>query len=158
MSVINIKNTTFTMKDGGSNSLTLLVGTGTVTWTAHRVIEYVKDRGLLLSVRKGNDQPVDLKFSLIYQYLTAAAGEPVTPEDFLKQRNGAVSYVSSDGDACQPFAVSIVIAQSPGCSPTKTEVITISKFRYESIAADPKAGTLQVSGKANILLPTVARV
>lgn len=150
---IDIKNALVKINDGGSESITVKIGEGTLSYTEHVTREYVLDRGLLDGVRDGDEVPVDVSLDAVWEYITggvASAGVP-SIEDALKQRGAASAWVSTDSDACQPYAVDVVIEYVPtpsGCGDSET--ITISDFRYEDLAHDLRAGTIAVTGKANV--------
>lgn len=158
MAQVNIKNCTIKFKDGTSNTLTLKVGEGTLTWSEKRNIQFLKDRGLLDTVREGDKVPVEVNIDLQWVYLSSQSSDTVpTPEEVLKQTGEASAWVTSDADTCKPYAIDIEIFDDVTCGGTEDETITLSDFRYESIAHDLRAGTLKVSGKCNISEATVAR-
>lgn len=163
MARIDLKQCTVVMEDGTTptaNSLALKIGEGTIKYRVKRNFVYVKDRGLLSTVRKGDQDPVEVSFDLIYEDITIPASQNplVSPEDFLKKVGNASGYVTAGADPCQPYAVTLVFTQDQNCSPTKTEVITFTEFRYTKISADVKSGKLSVTGSCNIIDPAIARV
>jgi hypothetical protein len=153
----DLKKATVTFLDGDSNSLTLKVAEGTLSYDEKKPRKYTKDRGILSGVMNADQEPVDVKIDLIWEFLTASSGGTPTPEDVLKNRGEASGWVSSDSDACNPFAVDIVVAYVPNCSPTQNERITLPTFRYESIQHDFKNGVLALTGKCNVTEANVAR-
>jgi hypothetical protein len=157
---IDLKHAIFSIKDGSGTPKTLeiKIGEGTLTFSEKRTIEYVKNRGLLDTTREGDQDPVDIRFDFIWEHLKSATGDTVpTPYEALKKIGAASTWTSSDSDACQPYAVDIELVYTAPCG-TDVETITFSDFRYESIDGDPKAGTVSVTGKANIVAPTITRV
>lgn len=154
----SLKNCTVTIKDGGSNSIELKVGEGTVSWSEKRTIEYTLNRGKISSAdggatREGDDQPLDVSFDIIFEYYKSAGTEDPTPVEALKKEGGASTWATTDSDdPCAPYAVTIEIVYDPDCDSgidNPIETITIPRFRYESIDADLNAGTLSVSGTCN---------
>lgn len=157
MAQFDLKKATIKFKDGGSNSLTIKVADGTMDYVEHHPRKYIKDRGNLSSVLDGDQEPVDVTLDIIWEFLKQGAGEAATPEDCLKQRGGASGWVSSDGDACNPYAIIIEITFAPGCSPTQNEKMTLTDFRHETLNHDLKGGMIKVSGKCNITEAAVVR-
>lgn len=158
MAQVDLKNCTITFKDGGAEELAIKIGEGNITWTEKRNIEFIKDRGLLDSVREGNKVPLDVSFNIVWEYLsTMSTDTEPKPEECLKKTGEASAWVTTDSDACKPYAIDIEIEDVVGCSGTDDERITLSDFRYETIDHDLKAGVLNVTGKCNISLATVAR-
>lgn len=90
-------------------------------------------------------------------FLTESAATPTisepTPYEVLKRIGNASSWVSTETDSCQPFAVDLEIFFDRPCG--RTEKIVLPKFRYETIGGDLGEGTLAVSGKANAKEPLV---
>lgn len=158
---IDLKYCTVTLKDGSTTPKTLVikVGDGTLTFDEKRTRHYERDRGLLDTVRDGDQEPVDLKIDMVWEFLKAIATgtPPPQPYEALKKTGAAAAWVSSDSDLCAPYAVDVEVVYTPPCTGTPTETYLFSDFRYESIAGDPKAGTLNVTGKANVTAPTVTR-
>jgi len=153
---IDLKNATIWLKDGGvgsaQQSLEVKIGEGTLTYDERKNIEYVRDRGLLDTVKEGDEEPIDVRFDFTWEFLqavsTTAAGTP-TVEDALKQRGEASGWVSSSSDPCEPYAVDIEVDYVPPCGGELDEIITLPDFRYTSLAHDLSAGTVAVTGQCN---------
>lgn len=149
MPVIDLKNMVVRLKDDGSNQLDIKIGTGNITYDEHRPMEYIKNRGKLDSVRLADEEPVDVRMDIQWEYITGAGD--TTPEDALKQRGGASTWVTTGADPCEPYAVDIILLNNVLCTGANNdETITLAEFRYESISHDPKAGTMSVTGKCNV--------
>jgi hypothetical protein len=162
MAKIDLKNCTIKIADGGSGTnrktLDVKIGDGTITWSEKRNMEYQKDRGVLDTVREGDEEPVDVRLDFMYEFLaTSGAGTVPTVEEALKKRGPASTWVSSSADPCEPYAVDIEIIHTPPCGGATTETVLIQDYRYETLDHDPKAGTVSSSGKANITEPTITR-
>lgn len=140
----------------GPHRLTVKIGDGNLTYDEKKPREYKMDRGRLDLVRDGNEEPMDVDFQFAWIYLSSAGGATSpTFEDFIKQEGPAAAYVST-GNACEPYAVNIVMinnANSATCGAITDprEKITLPKFLYESLKHDPKAGTVSCTGKCNAL-------
>jgi hypothetical protein len=161
MAQFDLKNAIVRLVDGTGtpNKLDIKVGDGTITFDETVVREYVLDRGLLSTVRNGDQAPMDVRLDLLWEFLKAyTTTDTITPEDALKKRNGAAAWVSSDSDSCAPYALDIEIWYDPQCSTDMIEQIILPDFRYESLAHDAKAGTIQCSGKCNATEATITRV
>lgn len=161
---IDLKLATMTINDGTTptaNSITVTIGTGNLTYTETKNIEYNLDRGQLSggTIREGDEVPVEVSFDFVWEYITSrsATGQTATVDDALKQTGLAVAWVSSDSDVCQPYAVDLVVVYDPNCASGDTETITFPDFRFESLQHDLRAGTVSCSGKCNATAPTVVR-
>lgn len=141
-----------------NKSVEINIGEGTLTYDEKRNMTYTKNRGVLDTVREGDQEPVDVKFDFVWEFLTTDTGEDITIEDVLKQRGGASHWKSSSTDQCEPYAVTMVITYDPPCSSAKNEVIKLKDYRWESLSHDAKAGTVASSGKCNITQADVTRV
>lgn len=161
MAQISLKKSLMKLKDGTSptpNSITIKFGQGNLTYSEKRTMEYLLDRGTVDEVREGDDVPVDVKFEGKWDFVTSESGDPPTIEDCLKNVGEASDWVSSDSDACRPYALDIEVTYTPACTGVYNEVITLSDFRWENIDHDLKAGTISVSGKCNITKASSTRV
>lgn len=157
---IDLKLAIITFKDGSGSpkSLEINIGEGTLTWSEKVTREYVKNRGLLDTVRNGDEEPVDIRFDLVWEFLRSmGTATTPTPYEVLNHFGEAASWVTTDSDLCAPFAIDLQIVYTPGCGAETAETILFSDFRHESLDGDAKAGTLTVSGKANITRPSTVR-
>jgi hypothetical protein len=157
MAQIDIKNAYVKILDGGANSITIKIGEGNVTWSEKRNMEYVLDRGTISNVKEGDEVPVELNMDFTWEWIKSQGAEDVTPNEAFKNSGAASGWASSGDDACEPYAVDIVIEYQPDCGTTVGEKITFSEFRYESLDWDLRAGTCSVSGKCNEVMPTTVR-
>lgn len=154
--VIDTKNVTIKVRDGATEFVEVKLGAGNFTWDEKVNREYVKDRGLLDTVRNGDEEPMDVRLDSQFEYITAASGATVpTVEDALKQRGPAADWVSTSSDPCEPYAVDIELTNAPPCGTNSQEVMIFPDFRYESANHDIKGGTISFSGKCNATEPTV---
>ncbi len=147
----------------GGRRLKLKIGDGTVSYDETRVVEYKKDRGLLDTVRLGDQEPLDVKMDLRWEFLRSDASDPVTssipsPEEVIKQTGAASTWTTSAADPCEPFAINIYILYTPLCSGVKKEATLLKDFRYEKLGHDLKQGMLSTSGKCNVQQATVTRI
>jgi hypothetical protein len=125
------------------------VGDGTLTYSEKRNVEYTTNRGALSEVRLGDEVPMDVKFDFVWEYIKGLTGT-ITVEDALKKTGDAATWVSSDTDACRPYAVDVAVVYTPSCSTTDSnEEIVLEDFRWESLDHDIKAGTVSCTGKCN---------
>lgn len=159
--VVDLKNCTFKIKDGGTNFISVKIGEGNVSWTEKKARQYFLDRGKLDSVRNGDEEPMEVKFDFTFEYYQGNTSGTSTPSvaDALKKVGGASGWTSTDSDACNPYAVDLEFKNDPTCG-TNTNVIetlTFSDFRYEQLDYDAKSGLVSCSGKCNALTPTAVR-
>jgi hypothetical protein len=127
--------------------LEIKIGEGNVTYTESKEFEYFRDRGLLDTVREGDEQTMEVAFDFTWEELTASTGDPKTVEDFLKNIDDDLT--SSSADPCEPFSVDVVIENEPDCTDVEWEHTTLPDFRYEELAHDIDAGSVAVSGQCN---------
>ena len=154
--VIDMKKTTMTISDGATtpNTLEIMVGEGNFTYNERRNMEYIKDKGSLDTVRQGDEEPVEVRFDIQWEYLQSET--EVNIEEALKQIGAASAWVTSSADLCEPYAVDLIVLYDPDCAPNPTETITVADFRWESLEHDLRGGTIACSGNANVTLATVA--
>lgn len=142
-------------------AIRMKVGEGTITWSEKKPRQYIKDRGLLDTVRDADEEPMDVSFTLQYEFITGTSSDPPTPEDVLKRKGEAAAWVSAANadDPCAPYCVNLMLLHAPPvCTSIDKELTTIHRFYYEQLDHDPKAGTIQVTGKSNALEATSVRI
>ena len=158
---IDLKYATITVRDGSStpNSIEVKIGEGNLTYSEKVERIYELDRGKLDTVRDGDEQPVDVSFDFQWEYITTLSSATVpTLEDALKRVGAASGWVSTDTDACAPYAVDIQIEYVPNCQPTgNSETITLADFRYEELNHDLRNASIACTGKCNVTEATAVR-
>lgn len=141
---------------GTPNKLEVMMDEGTMSFTSKRNIEYIKNRGLLDHTREGDEEPMDVSIDGRFSGLYSVSGEDVTPFEFLHQVGKASAYLSVDNQ-CEPYAVNIQVELDEPCTAITDEIMLFEKFRHEEFGGDLKAGTINISGKCNKVLPTSTR-
>ena len=151
-----------TYVDGGvvtfqAIELEIKIGDGNVTYTEANEYEYDLDRGVLDTVRSGDQVPMDVSLDFVYEYVTTGTSEAVSPMDALKKIGGAVEWRSSSADPCEPYAVDVEIVHTPICTTQEIETTVFPDFRSESREPDLGEATISVSGRCNATQPTITR-
>jgi len=153
----SLQYSTLSINDGGANSIDVKLGDGTVTWSQKTPVKYVKDRGQLDTVRIADEEPLEVSFSAVYEWIKGDSGDGVNVYEALTKTGNAAAWASTDSDTCAPYAVDLVILYNPVCTGAKNETLTFSDFRQESIDVDEKEGTLTIKGMCNVTAPTSVR-
>ena len=158
--IIDLKKCTMRIKDGSTvpNTLTIKIGSGNLNYTEKKTREYIMDRGVLSEVRDGDQEPLDVSFEFMWEFLKAKVADAnPTIEEAIKGIGKAATWVSTDADTCRPYAVDIEIEHDPSCAGELKEVILFPDFRYEQLAHDLRAGTVSCTGRCNVVEPTITR-
>lgn len=153
----SLRYSTLSINDAGVLTINVKIGDGTLTWTQKRPLKYVKSRGILDTVRLGDEEPVEVTFNGVYEWIKGDTGDPVNIYEALTKTGEAAAWVSTDSDTCAPYAVDLEILYDPVCTGAKSELIVFSDFRWEEIQVDEKEGTFSIKGMCNITAPTVTR-
>jgi hypothetical protein len=138
--------------------LYIQIGEGNVTFTETVERIYDLDRGLLDTVRNGDEQPLELNLEFTYVYVTSETNQVVTPVDALKQLADAAEWVSSDTDQCAPYAVNIELRHCVPCGTDQDEKLVFTDFRYETLEYDLQEATIAVSGRCNVTDAVASRL
>lgn len=137
------------------------VGEGNAQYTESREIETFRNRGKLDTVREGDEQPVEVSLEFIWDFLRSLPGATTpTVEEAVKGIGPASEWYSSSQDACEPYAVDIVIEQQPDVNCASTlgkETITLEDFRFTSLDHNADDGQVSLSGESNRTQATVVR-
>lgn len=160
---IDLKNVTLKVKDDGAEEYEVKFDTGNFTFSDQIAHEYDLDRGSLDTVSLGDEIPVDVSFTGRFDYYKGD-NSVLTIRDVLRNSGEASAWVSTaagiGGQECTPYAVDLELTNAPSCATGITnpiETMTFAQFRADSIAFDPDAGTVVVTGKCNITAPTSVR-
>jgi len=137
--------------------LEIKIGDGNLTYTEANEYEYDLDRGLLDTVRAGDQVPLDLNLDFVYEYITTGTGETISPMDAMKGIGGASGWVSSSADGCEPYAIDVEVVHTPLCTTQEIETTVFPDFRSESRESDMGEASVSVSGRCNAVQPTVTR-
>lgn len=138
--------------------LEVTIGEGNLTYSEIKNRTYVKNRGLLDTVKNADEEPVEVQMDYTWEFLEADTTETPTVEDVLKQRGQAAHWVTTSADACEPYCVDIEIEYTPFCSASKKELIALKYFLYEKLDHDIRQSTVSCTGKCNITEADTSRV
>lgn len=142
-----------------SNSISIKIGEGNLTFSEKRAVEFTRDRGILDTVREADEDPMDLAFDILWEFITAETGSGTpTPMDALKQIGEASGWVTTADDPCQPYCLDVEVHQAPNCATEDDEILIFEEFYYESLDGDLRGGTIACTGRCNRKTATVSRV
>lgn len=151
MAQFDMKDATIVLQDGSTppKMVALEISEGTFSYTEHNTMEYVTSRGRIGSVKRADEEPIDVSFTVLWEELTS--NDPLNPsfEDALKFRGPAAGWVSTDDDPCRPPALDLVLYMAPPCGEEGATKITIPDFRWETLNHDGGAATIAVDGRSN---------
>ena len=151
-----------TYVDGGQltfapQELEIKVGDGDVTYTEKTTYKYELERGNLDTITEGDEDPMDVKFQIVYEHITTGTNENISPMDALKRKGGASEWVSSATDKCEPYAVDIEVIHTPPCGTSEVESTIFPDYRSESREISFKNSVITINGKCNAVEPIVSR-
>lgn len=137
--------------ENGDNALLLKIGTGKISWTENKAYEYDLERGrldpaALGTATDGDDEPMSVSFDAIVEYYSGLTdtSETRNPREFMQ--------VDEDEEACYPIPTDIAVYVKECTDSSRHGSFYIADFRWESLAYDPAAGTLAVTGQS--MFPT----
>jgi hypothetical protein len=133
------------------------IGEGNLTFIESKEYEYLLDRGVLDTVKEGDEQPLEVELDFVYEHITTGTSEAITPVDALKNKGNANEWVSSSDDLCEPYCVDIEIEHTVPCGTSQDELTILPEFRYDDLEFNLQDATISVSGKCNATEATVTR-
>lgn len=140
-----------------SQELTIKIGDGDLNYTENDEFIYDLDRGLLDTVREGDDQPMEVSMNFVYEHITTGTSETIAPMDAIKRRGGAAEWVSASEDPCEPYCVDVVVVHTPPCGTSQIETTTFPDFRSEQREVNFRDTNISITGRCNAVEPIVAR-
>ena len=142
----------------GGRKLEIKVGEGNLTFTENSPREYKKNRGRLDTVRDADEEPVDVSFDFVWEFLSAVAGSTTpTIKEALKQSGEAETWLSTSDDFCEPYCCDIEVHYDPACGGANTELIILEQFRSETLEHNLSDGQISCTGKCNVTEATSTR-
>lgn len=134
----------------GGRKLEIKVGEGNLTYSENRPRDYLRNRGNLDTVRDADQEPMDVTFDFVWEFLTAVTASAIpTIEDVLKQRGEASTWISTSDDLCESYCVNIEVNYDPACGGANTELIVLEEFRYETLDHNLSDAQVSCTGKCN---------
>ena len=103
------------------------IGDGDFKYTESNQYKYDRDRGLLDTVRTGDEEPMDVSTNFTFEHVKSGTGEAITPIEAIKGIGAASEWVSASADPCEPYAVDLEVANVPSCT-TGFETFTVPGF------------------------------
>lgn len=136
------------------NAIYAKIGEGNLTYSEKRNLVYIRDRGIIDTVKLGDDQPMDVSMDFTWEFLRGTSTTPPTFEEVMKHIGQATAWESTSVDPCEPYCIDIYILNIPPCG-TDAEIIVLPQFRWESMDHDLKGAKISVKGTCNVLLAQV---
>ena len=136
--------------------LSVKIGDGDLKYSEASQYHYDLDRGLLDSVRDGDEVPLDVSLNFTWTATISGTSESITPMEAIKQNGAASEWVSTGGD-CEPYAVDLVVVHTPICGSSQPETYVFPQFRSEKRGPDFKSAAISIDGKCNATEPTITR-
>lgn len=140
-----------------AQELSIKVGDGNLTYTLSKNFEYDLDRGVLDTVREGDEAPMDVNLDMVYEHITTGTSEKLTPMDVLRNAGDASEWVTSSTDACEPYAIDLEVEHTPPCAGGQKELTLFPDFRADSKEVDLDGATISLTGRCNATEPTYTR-
>lgn len=137
--------------------LSIKIGDGDLKYTENPTYQYFNDRGILDTVRLGEDTPMDVDLNFVFEHITTGTGETIAPMDALKQTGSASEWVSSATDKCEPFSVDLIVEQDPPCGTNEKDIFTFPDFRADKREASFKDANIAITGRCMATEPIVTR-
>lgn len=134
------------------------IGEGNIEHTKNKDPQIDLDRGILDGARAGSEQPMEVSFSYVYDWLKASSGDPITVDEALEQEGDASDWISAAADPCEPYQVTIKVIDKPPCGSEEAEVILYKYFMPRTINASVEAASVTVTGVCVATKPTKYRV
>ena len=134
------------------------VGEGNIEHTKNKDPQVDTDRGVLDGARTGNQQPMNVSFAFVYDWLRSSTTDDPTADEVLEREGEAADWSNAAADECEPYQVTLKVIDAPDCGSAQAEIILYRYFLPQSINASVEAASVSVSGICVATKPTVRRV
>ncbi len=133
------------------------IGDGSLSWDETTNYEYEMDRGEIDAVAEGEDEPVTVNLSMVYEYVASVVGSNVpTPVEILKQKGEAANWISTGADPCELYAVDLEVDYKPPCD-LPHEITTFRELRWDSINPNFQDSSIEMRARCKAVEPVVHR-
>lgn len=153
----NLRDGVLTVKAPGSGKTTawhtVALDEGDLSWTETQNVIEVSDRGVLSHIRKGDEAPMEVNFTLKYQSLEATTG--TTCYEALKGVDGASNWKSTRDEDVYCVSLQFEVLDT---SDSTEETIMFTDFFWTSIefGEGDEYNTLSVTGRTYQTAPTIS--
>jgi hypothetical protein len=132
-------------------SATMKIGTGNITWTEARVLNYTPNRGKIrpqdgATVQEGEDTPMAVNFDVVFEEYVAT-GTTYSPPELLHS-----GFRAAADDTCGPSSVNIVLDTTDDCG-VGAERLIFPRFRWENLSYDIEQGQITCQGNCLAIEP-----
>lgn len=175
MSVRNLTHGSLVVRDGTSptpNSVAIPIQSGDFKFSRTRTANTIHNRGALKEFTRGTEEACAISFSIVFERYESKSGaipsaESPTPVEALTGTGAASTWRSTLPNRLNsPFGTDLVftIADVEGGASVggsgQNEIMTFTKFVADKIdfSEGEASNTLDVSGKALVLGPTITTV
>jgi hypothetical protein len=134
------------------------VGEGNIEHTKNKDPQIDTDRGVLDGARAGTEQPMDVSFGFVYDWLRSSTVDQPTIDEVLEREGEAADWSNAAADECEPYQVTLKVIDAPDCGSAKAEVMIFRYFLPQTIVASVEAASVTVSGLCVATKPDVYRV
>jgi len=134
------------------------VGEGNIEHTKNKDPQIDTDRGSLDGARTGNEVPMDVSFSFVYDWLRSSTTDDPTADEVLEREGEASDWSNAAADECEPYQVTLKVIDAPDCGTEDAEIIIFPYFLPVSINASVEAAAVSVTGRCVATKPIVRRV
>lgn len=134
------------------------VGEGNIEHTKNKDPQIDTDRGALDGARTGNEQPMDVSFAFVYDWLRSSTTDDPTADEVLEREGEAADWSNAAADECEPYQVTLKVIDAPDCGTEQAEIIIYPYFLPQTINASVEAASVSVTGVCVATKPIVRRV
>lgn len=138
--------------------LEVKVGEGNIEHTKNKDPQIDLDRGVLDGARTGNEQPMDVSFSFVYDWLRSTTADTPTADEALEREGEAADWSNAAADECEPYQVTLKVIDAPDCGTAQAEIILYPYFLPQTVNASIEAASVSVTGVCVATKPIVRRV
>jgi hypothetical protein len=108
-------------------------------------------------MRESEDQPMEVSFSFMWEYLKSHGSEPISPYEALKGEGAASGWTSASSDPLAPYCVDLEILHTPICAGVYKETVLLPQFNPLQFAHSLNDATVACNGKCNATKATITR-
>ena len=141
---------------GGSNSVTVTLEDGGVSWNSTNPYTWHKNRGVLDHRIAGEQVPMEVSFKAKYTGLYSNTAD-VSPYEALKKVGGASGWTSTTSTTSDVYSVDLVLTYTEPIDSNDKETLTFDDFAEKSVnfTEGEEGNMLEFTGDCSTVKPVI---
>lgn len=143
---------------GSPNEIILALEEGDLTFETTNNVNNILDRGILSHMRKGDEAPVPVTFTMKFTEMISQGSNPVTVYEAVEKVGAAAAWITTNTDGGDVYTLDMEVKIDTPTSGEDAELILLEKLHGKfNFAEGDEYDTLTFEGEAFITRPAISK-